>query len=96
MLETRLCLMGFSGDDPNFLSWVGWLRDNLDKSCLSIYLCGVFDDLSVADKKLIEKRGITIIDLSLLVSKDTKNPFRSIVHGIRQYFGRLLPLPVCF
>src|SRR5690625_6772711 len=23
MLETQLCLLGFSGDDPNFLSWIG-------------------------------------------------------------------------
>lgn len=75
MLETRLCLIGFSGDDPNFLNWVGWLRDNLTKNCLSIYLCGVFNTLSIAEKKLIEKRGITIVDLSLLLQTETGNPF---------------------
>lgn len=26
-IENILCLIGFSGDDPNFLSWIGWLRD---------------------------------------------------------------------
>ena len=29
MLETRLCLIGFSGDDPNFQRWMGWIRDNM-------------------------------------------------------------------
>ena len=29
MMETVLCLIGFSGDDPNFLHWSGWVRDNL-------------------------------------------------------------------
>lgn len=73
MIETRLCLLGFSGDDPNFLSWVGWLRDNLENDCLSIYLCGVFNTLSEADKKMIERRGITIVDLSSLVSGNSSN-----------------------
>ncbi len=75
MIETRLCLLGFSGDDPNFLSWVGWLRDNLENDCLSIYLCGVFNTLSEADKKLIQRRGITIVDLSKLVRSDSQDPY---------------------
>ena len=29
MMETVFCLIGFSGDDPNFLQWSGWVRDNL-------------------------------------------------------------------
>ena len=29
MLENTLCLIGFSGDDPNFLQWIGWIHDNL-------------------------------------------------------------------
>ena len=28
-LENVLCLVGFSGDDPNFLAWTGWVRDHL-------------------------------------------------------------------
>ncbi len=26
-IENELCLLGFSGDDPNFLQWSGWVRD---------------------------------------------------------------------
>jgi hypothetical protein len=28
-LENELCLLGFSGNDPNFLQWSGWVRDHL-------------------------------------------------------------------
>ena len=38
MMETALLLIGFSGDDPNFLSWSGWVRDNLGGSAPKIYL----------------------------------------------------------
>ncbi len=64
LLENVLCLIGFSGDDPNFLQWIGWIHDNLGKEHASkIYLIGLFN-LSDAQKKLLEKRNIILIDLS--------------------------------
>ena len=38
MMETVFCLIGFSGDDPNFLRWSAWVRDNLGPSAPKIYL----------------------------------------------------------
>jgi hypothetical protein len=32
IMENAFCLLGFSGDDPNFLHWTGWVRDNLGTS----------------------------------------------------------------
>lgn len=65
LLENTLCLIGFSGDDPNFLQWSGWIRDNVGKeSAPKIYLIGVFDRLTEADKKLLDRRGIVVVDLS--------------------------------
>jgi hypothetical protein len=29
LLQESFCLIGFSGVDPNFLSWIGWVRDLL-------------------------------------------------------------------
>ena len=29
LLENTLCMIGFSGNDPNFNNWIGWIRDNL-------------------------------------------------------------------
>ena len=73
MLETRLCLLGFSGTDPNFLNWLGWLRDNMGEKCPAIYLCGVFDDLGSAERRMLEQRHITILDLSVLLDGTEKN-----------------------
>lgn len=64
MLETQLCLIGFSGDDPNFLSWLGWLRDNMGENCPTIYLVGLFQNMSVAEKMTLENQNITVVNLS--------------------------------
>ena len=64
LLENTFCLIGFSGDDPNFLQWIGWIRDNLGKDkSQKIYLVGVFD-LSSARLQLLAQRGIIVVDLS--------------------------------
>ena len=38
MMESVFLLIGFSGDDPNFLEWSGWVRDKLGPTALKIYL----------------------------------------------------------
>lgn len=64
LLENTLCLVGFSGDDPNFLNWIGWIRDNLGKeNSPKIYLIGVLS-LSTGQIKLLEERNIIPVDLS--------------------------------
>lgn len=64
LLENTLCLIGFSGDDPNFLQWTGWIRDNLGtQNSPKIYLVGLFT-LSDAQKKLLEQRNIVLVDLA--------------------------------
>jgi len=64
LLENTLCLIGFSGDDPNFLKWIGWIRDNLGKeNSPKIFLIGILS-ISVGQKRLLEERNIIPIDLS--------------------------------
>lgn len=66
LIENTLCLIGFSGDDPNFLNWIGWIRDNLGaENSPKIFMIGLFS-FNEAQRKLIEKRNIVIVDLSLL------------------------------
>ncbi len=63
LLENTLCLIGFSGEDPNFLQWIGWIQDNLGKeNSPKIYLIGLFN-LTNAQIKLLEQRNIVLIDL---------------------------------
>lgn len=63
MLETTVLLLGFSGDDPNFLHWTGWVRDNLGPCMPRIYLAGWLD-VSPPRRRLLERRNIVPIDLS--------------------------------
>ena len=63
MMETAFFLIGFSGDDPNFLSWAGWVRDNLGDSAPKIYLAGWLG-LSPHYRRMLENRNIIPIDLA--------------------------------
>lgn len=61
-IENELCLLGFSGDDPNFLHWTGWVRDHLAEHARKIYLVGALN-LSAARRKHLESINIAPIDL---------------------------------
>ena len=64
LLENTLCLIGFSGDDPNFLQWIGWIHDNLGLSkSRKMYLIGVLS-LSHSQRMLLESRNIIPVDMS--------------------------------
>lgn len=64
LLENTLCLIGFSGDDPNFLQWIGWIHDNLGRdNSPKMYLIGLLR-LSDPQKELLRRRNIVPVDLS--------------------------------
>ena len=64
LLENTLCLIGFSGDDRNFLDWIGWIADNLGRrDAPKMYLLGVYRP-SDSQKKLLDERNIVCVDLS--------------------------------
>lgn len=65
IIENAFCLIGFSGDDPNFLQWSGWVRDHLGKAAPPIYLCDVLD-LGASQQRFFQSMGITPIDLGPL------------------------------
>ena len=65
LLENTLCLIGFSGDDPNFLKWIGWIRDNLGiQNAPKIYLIGVLN-LSTSQEKALAQYNIICVDMSV-------------------------------
>ncbi|RQM51006.1 SIR2 family protein [Paraburkholderia bannensis] len=68
-VENELCLVGFSGDDPNFLQWAGWVRDHLGGKARRIYLVGCLK-LSASKRKYLEAHNVSPIDLSPLVDED--------------------------
>ncbi|SEF29799.1 SIR2 family protein [Variovorax sp. NFACC27] len=66
-IENELCLLGFSGDDPNFLQWAGWVRDRLSTHARRIYLVGALN-LTAAKRRYLESINIAPIDLGAIVS----------------------------
>ena len=52
LLQGAFCLIGFSGDDPNFINWINWVRDVLvtedesgnNRSRYKIFLVGLSKD----------------------------------------------------
>lgn len=80
MMENLLCLIGFSGDDPNFLAWSGWVRDNLGENRPNMYLCGLLD-LRQGERRMLEERRVTPIDLSPLFPAGSSIP-REQRHGL--------------
>jgi len=63
LIENSLVMLGFSGDDPNFLSWVGWIRDELGDAHSPIYLVGPLR-LEASRRSLLKQRGVTPVDLA--------------------------------
>lgn len=69
LLENHLVLLGFSATDPNFLAWTGWVRDNLGDIARRLILVGLFD-LSAGARRVLDSRGVTVVNLSNLVSRE--------------------------
>jgi len=90
LLENELCLLGFSGDDPNFLEWSGWVRDQLGASARRIHLVGALD-LSPAHRKLLESRNISAIDLTPLVVGLGKARHRAAATEFLTYLEKAKP-----
>ena len=76
MMETTILLLGFSGDDPNFKQWSGWVRDNLNEAAPKTYLAGWLE-LTEPERRSLSRRNIVPIDLSLHPSAGTWPECRS-------------------
>lgn len=63
LVTNELYLIGFSGDDPNFLNWISWLRSNTNGTDIPpVYLFDVSgDSIEEADLQYKKSYGIEII-----------------------------------
>lgn len=68
VMENSLCLLGFRGDDPNFLAWSGWVRDHLGEAAPPIYLVGVLD-LDQRRRAVLARHRVQPIDLAEVFPK---------------------------
>ena len=65
LIENALVLVGFSGDDRNFLEWTGWIRDELGTHHCPLYLV-VARPLDDIQRRLLNERGVT----PLVIARD--------------------------
>lgn len=64
LIEDCFCLIGFSATDPNFLEWIGWVRDHLGKDNIhKMFLIGIFD-LTDGYKQLLHERNIKVVNFA--------------------------------
>lgn len=95
LLENTLCLVGFSGNDPNFLQWLGWIHDNFGRQdSPKIYLVGLLS-LTDSQTKLLERRNIVPIDMSKCPGKNNDNHFSALdkfFRYLRSWRARHSPL----
>lgn len=63
LLENTLCLIGFSGNDPNFNNWIGWIHDNLGKENSSQIYLVVHGKSENGRKKLLQSKKIIEVDI---------------------------------
>jgi hypothetical protein len=82
LIENTLCLIGFSGEDPNFLSWINWILNNLGKeNSPKIYLIGKME-INHSKKKWLENRNINVVDLSLIDKIENKSPKEALSYFV--------------
>jgi hypothetical protein len=64
IMENVFCMIGFSGDDPNFIQWAGWVRDQLGEAAPKIYFFDVLDlAQNPAKERLFQSMRVIPIDL---------------------------------
>lgn len=69
LLENTLCLIGFSGSDPNFKKWIGWIHDNFGiENSPNIYLLQ-HESLPETEALYFQRKRIIPVDLSTLTNK---------------------------
>lgn len=70
MMKT-LVLIGFSGNDPNFIQWLGWVKDALSNNQRKVYLLTV-DSFSDSVVRTFEEKNVIIVNLRGLAGKNAK------------------------
>lgn len=63
LIENLFCLIGFSGDDPNFKSWLGWLRDVMGQQISPAYFITYDKNLHDSRRNLLAKQKIEVLNL---------------------------------
>jgi len=87
LLQESFCLVGFSGEDPNFIRWVEWVREVLKKEDKKVYLIDASGNNITREKKLFfENYGIKNVSLKEIYKneKDEKGRINSFLDTLAE------------
>lgn len=84
IMTKTLVLIGFSGNDPNFIQWLGWVRDALCNKQRKLYLLTI-DAISEATRRSFEKKNVIVVDIRSCGVKDA-HPSENVAAAIK-YLG---------
>lgn len=100
LIENLFCLIGFSGDDPNFKSWLGWLRDVMGQRISPVYFITFDGNLYAARRNLLASQRIEVLNLHDLptIGNNIQDAFNFFFSYLRnesntQWRGQLGTLP---
>ena len=83
IMETTFVLIGFSGDDPNFIKWTSWVKSNLKEHMPKIYMIGYGQESRRDD---LEEKGITLIDFKEIY-KGYSQPFTTMFNDLFEFLS---------
>ncbi len=71
LLEDMFCVIGFSGSDPNFLNWIGWIHDNIGLENSPIIYMITDQKKSEAETKSLAAKKIQLIIIDDILGDET-------------------------
>lgn len=75
LLEDMFCVIGFSGSDPNFLNWIGWIHDNIGLENSPIIYMITDQKKSEAETKSLAAKNIQLIVIDdILKDNESTSP----------------------
>lgn len=85
IMETTFVLIGFSGEDPNFESWIKWVHENLGEHMPKIYMLA-YDEQESAT--VLNDKGVNLIDFKDIYKGNDKGIiYEQMFNDIFQYLG---------
>ena len=85
LLENTLILVGFSANDPNFLRWIGWIRDNLGVHAQKIYMIGT-GAINKGQLNLLKSRNIEYVSLAISANDNNhKGQLKRFIDEIKKF-----------
>lgn len=85
LIENLFCLIGFSGNDPNFLSWLGWIRDVMGEQMSNAILVDYRPKgYHISEKQLFASRKIDILNLAEISGL---NDYKEALDSFLTYLG---------